>query len=433
MDYHLLPAPEVAQALRTAPTGLDAATAAQRLAKHGPNQLADTRRKAWWQLLLHQFTDVMILVLLAAAGISVLVNEAQSAYVILAIIALNAALGFGQEYRADKAMAALQQLAPQQAQVRRGGQCLAVPAASLVPGDVVLLEAGNVIPADVRFLETHALKVDESSLTGESANVEKNPAPLPPGPYPLGDRLNLGYKGTFVTNGRATAYVVATGMHTELGKIAGLLQAPETQTPLQQRLGTFGKWLATGAVGICAVFFAAGWWRGEPVARRPWPPTPTRGPCRSTSPTPPARRPPWPAATACFCCARRSSPTTSATLLPAPGGPSLATQTSRMAQPGGQCALCSSAYALAGTGRLAAVRVARTTGLGSAWAANATFWWPFSSLTVNFVNLRASCFTARATVFCSFLVWLSFRPPRLSCRLSAKAERSCFSAFFIDV
>ena len=265
MDYYLASVAEAAEALHTTPAGLDAATAQQRLAEHGPNQLAASNRKAWWQLLLRQFTDVMILVLLAAAGISVAVGETQSAYVILAIVLLNAALGFGQEYRADKAMAALQQLAPQQARVLRAGQPTAVPAAALVPGDVVLLEAGNVIPADVRFLETHALRVDESSLTGESANVEKNPEPLPAGPHPLGDRLNLGYKGTFVTNGRATAYVVATGMQTELGKIAGLLQTDDTQMPLQQRLGTFGKWLALGAVVICAVFFGAGWWRGEPL------------------------------------------------------------------------------------------------------------------------------------------------------------------------
>ncbi len=241
MDHYLVPATEVAQALHTTPAGLDVATARQRLVEYGPNQLADTKQKAWWQLLLRQFTDVMRLVLLAAAGSSVAVGEAQSAYVILAIIILNAALGFGQEYRADKAMAALQRLAPSQAQVLRGGPPEAVPAADLVPGDVLLLEAGNVIPADVRFLETHALKVDESSLTGESANVEKDPAPLPAGTYSLGDRLNLGYKGTFVTNGRATVYVVATGMQTELGKIAGLLQTDDTQTPLQQRLGTFGK------------------------------------------------------------------------------------------------------------------------------------------------------------------------------------------------
>jgi Ca2+-transporting ATPase len=265
MDYYLASATEVAQALHSAPTGLDAATAARLLAEHGPNQLAASRKKTWWRLLLHQFTDVMILVLLAAAVISALVGETQSAYVILAIIVLNAAIGFGQEYRADKAMAALQQLDPPQAQVLRAGQPQAVPAAALVPGDVVLLEAGNVIPADVRWLETHALKVDESSLTGESANVEKNPAALPPGTYALGDRLNLGYKGTSVTSGRATAYVVATGMGTELGKIAALLQTPESPTPLQQRLGTFGKWLAAGAGGICLVFFAAGWWRGEPL------------------------------------------------------------------------------------------------------------------------------------------------------------------------
>ncbi|GAB3639339.1 hypothetical protein GCM10027422_49300 [Hymenobacter arcticus] len=151
MEYYVTPVAEVAAALGTSPAGLDAATAAQRL--------ADTKQKAWWQLLLSQFTDVMILVLLAAAGISVAVGEAQSAYVILAIIMLNAALGFGQEYRADRALAALQQLAPPQ--VLRGGQSVAVPAASLVPGDAVLLEAGNVMPADVRFLETHALKVDE--------------------------------------------------------------------------------------------------------------------------------------------------------------------------------------------------------------------------------------------------------------------------------
>ncbi|TDN38806.1 cation-translocating P-type ATPase [Hymenobacter sp. UV11] len=265
MEYYLTPVAEVAAALHTAPTGLDAPTAARLLAEHGPNQLADTKQKTWWRLLLHQFTDVMILVLLAAAVISALVGETQSAYVILAIIILNAVIGFVQEYRADKAMAALQQLAPPQAQVLRAGQPQAVPAAALVPGDVLLLEAGNIIPADVRFFETHALKVDESSLTGESANVQKNPDPLPPGDYPLGDRLNLGYKGTSVTSGRATAYVVATGMGTELGKIAALLQTAETPTPLQQRLGTFGKWLAAGAGGICLVFFAAGWWRGEPL------------------------------------------------------------------------------------------------------------------------------------------------------------------------
>jgi Ca2+-transporting ATPase len=262
MDYYLTPVADVAAELATSPAGLNAATAGQRLAEHGPNQLTDAHQKTIWQLVLHQLVDVMIVVLLAAAGVSVLIGEAKSAYVILAIVVLNAIIGFVQEYRADKAMEALQKMAASHAQVLRDGQAQQVPTANLVPGDVVLLEAGNVIPADVRFLETHALKVDESSLTGESSNVEKNVAVLPPGDYPLGDRLNLGYKGTSVTNGRATAYVVATGMRTELGKIATLLQTAEVVTPLQKRLGTLGKRLSVAAVG--ALFFGVGWLQGEP-------------------------------------------------------------------------------------------------------------------------------------------------------------------------
>ena len=264
MDYHIASVADVAQELKSTPAGLDAATSRQRLAEHGPNVLADAKKKTVWQLLLHQLADVMILVLLAAAGVSVLIGEAKSAYVILAIVVLNAIIGFVQEFRADKAMEALQKMAASHAQVLRDGQPQEVPTADLVPGDVVLLEAGNVIPADVRFLETHALKVDESSLTGESANVEKTPDALPPGAYPLGDRLNLGYKGTFVTNGRATAYVVATGMQTELGKIATLIQTAEVVTPLQKRLGTLGKRLSVAALVVGALFFGVGWLRGEP-------------------------------------------------------------------------------------------------------------------------------------------------------------------------
>ncbi|MCB2408092.1 cation-translocating P-type ATPase [Hymenobacter lucidus] len=265
MEYHIASVADTARALGTTPAGLDAATAQQRLVEHGKNELADTKKKTVGQLLLNQFTDVMILVLLTAAVISGLVGEAKSAYIIIAIVLLNALVGFLQEYRASKALEALQKMAAHQAQVLRAGQPLKVAAADLVPGDVVVLEAGNIIPADVRFVDTHALKVDESSLTGEATNVEKSPDALPAGAYPLGDRANLGYKGTFVTNGRATAYVVATGQHTELGKIAALLQTAETATPLQKRLATFGKRLAAGALGICALFFLAGWLRGEPL------------------------------------------------------------------------------------------------------------------------------------------------------------------------
>jgi Ca2+-transporting ATPase len=264
MDYYLTSVANVAAELATSPAGLDAATAGQRLAQHGPNQLADSHQKTIGQLVLHQLSDMMILVLLAAAGVSVLIGEAKSSYVILAIVVLNAIIGFVQEYRADKAMEALQKMAASHAQVLRNGQSQQVLTADLVPGDVVLLEAGNVIPADVRFLETHALKVDESSLTGESSNVEKTVEALPSGEYSLGDRLNLGYKGTSVTNGRATAYVVATGMSTELGKIATLIQTAEGVTPLQKRLGTLGKRLSVAALVVGALFFGLGCLRGEP-------------------------------------------------------------------------------------------------------------------------------------------------------------------------
>ena len=264
MDYYLAPVAEVAAELHTSPIGLDAAMARERLAEYGPNQLDTVQRKTIWQLLLHQLADVMILVLLAAAGVSVLIGEVKSAFVILAIVLLNGVIGFVQEYRADKAMEALHKMAASHAQVLRDGQPVEVLTTDLVPGDVVLLEAGHVIPADVRFMETHALKVDESSLTGESNNVEKTPDALPVGEYSLGDRLNLGYKGTSVTNGRATAYVVTTGMQTELGKIATLIQTAEVVTPLQKRLGTLGKRLSGAAVVVGGLFFAVGWLRGEP-------------------------------------------------------------------------------------------------------------------------------------------------------------------------
>ncbi|MFD2935733.1 cation-translocating P-type ATPase [Spirosoma flavum] len=265
MDYHVVSVADVAQSLKTSLTGLDPATAQQRLAEYGKNQIEDARKKTVWQLLLHQLTDFMILVLIAAAIISGLVGEVNSTYVIVAIILLNALVGFIQEYRAEKAMEALKKMSANQAQVLRDNQVSKIEASDLVPGDVTLLEAGNIIPADVRFIETHALKVDESSLTGESTNVEKTSDVLPPGEYPLGDRLNMGYKGTFVTNGRASAYVMGTGMNTELGRIAKLIQTDETATPLQKRLAGFGKGLSAAVLVICGIFFVVGWLRGEPL------------------------------------------------------------------------------------------------------------------------------------------------------------------------
>ncbi|MES2730870.1 MAG: cation-translocating P-type ATPase [Bacteroidota bacterium] len=265
MDYHLAPIAEVARSFTTSPAGLDPAMAQQRLEEFGKNQIEDTKKKTVWQLLLHQLTDVMILVLIAAAILSGVVGEVKSTYVILAIVLLNTLIGFIQEYRAEKAMEALKKMAANQAKVVRNNQATEVAASALVPGDLTLLEAGNIIPADVRFIEAFALKVDESSLTGESTNVDKTSDSLPEGDYSLGDRLNMGYKGTFVTNGRAKAYVVATGMNTELGKIAKLIQTDETSTPLQKRLASFGKKLSAAALIICGVFFVVGWLRGEPL------------------------------------------------------------------------------------------------------------------------------------------------------------------------
>ena len=265
MDYYATPVADVAHSLGTSPTGLDPATAQKRLAEYGRNQIQDAKKKTIWQMILHQLLDVMILILIAAALVSGLIGELKSTYVILAIVVLNAIIGFVQEFRAEKAMEALKKMAANQARVMRNGQSIDVEASELVPGDVTLLEAGNIIPADIRFIEVHALKVDESSLTGESANVEKTPDALPAGDYPLGDRLNMGYKGTFVTNGRATAYVVATGMTTELGKIAELIQTDESATPLQKRLGVLGKRLAVVSVSVGLLFFGVGWLRDEPV------------------------------------------------------------------------------------------------------------------------------------------------------------------------
>ena len=203
-DWHLRPAAEVLQAQQTdAARGLSAEEAARRLQEHGTNELATQQARPWPKLLLEQFTDFMILVLLAAAVVSGLLGEWVDTLVIVVIVVLNAVIGFTQARRADQAIAALRQLAAAQAQVLRGGQPQPVPAADLVPGDIVLLEAGNQIPADLRLLEAAQLKVDESTLTGESVTVEKRTEALVGDKLALGDRINLGFKGTTVTHGRA--------------------------------------------------------------------------------------------------------------------------------------------------------------------------------------------------------------------------------------
>ena len=203
MNWHLLPLSEISQLLNTTPSGIDAITASERLCEHGKNQIEDKKKKTIVQMLICQLSDFMILILIAAAIVSGIIGDLTDTLIILAIIFLNALVGFIQEYQAEKAMEALKKMATNYARILREGKTMDIPTYNLVPGDVVVLEAGNVIPADIRFFETYQVKVDESALTGESNNAEKNSDDLPKGNYALGDQVNMGYKGTSITHGRA--------------------------------------------------------------------------------------------------------------------------------------------------------------------------------------------------------------------------------------
>lgn len=251
--------------LKSGEQGLTSSEATDRLNSDGRNEIIDTKKKTALSIFLGQFTDVMILILVAAAVISGLLGDKTDMVIIIAIVILNAVVGFIQEFRAEKAMEALKKMASGQSIVLRDGSKKEVPSNTLVKGDIVFLEAGNIIPADIRFIETVQLKVDESALTGESHNVEKTSDPLPEGHYALGDILNVGFKGTNVTNGRATGVVIKTGMNTELGKIATMIQTGETTTPLQKRLSAFAKRLSFVILIICAGIFVIGYMRGENI------------------------------------------------------------------------------------------------------------------------------------------------------------------------
>lgn len=258
---------EVLAELGSGAAGLDAGEAAARLVKYGPNSLKEKAGRGALAMFLGQFKDFMILVLIAAAGISGAIGELVDAAVIAAIVFLNAIMGFVQEYRAQKAMEALKKMAAPNAAVIRGGEAVSIPAAGLVPGDIVVFEAGSVIPADLRIIEAASLKAEEAALTGESLSVEKHALPIAEEDLQLGDRLNMAYSGTSVSYGRGKGVVTATGMATELGKIAGMLQdEEEVETPLQKRLTVFGKKLAWAILAICAIVFVSGLLRGEPAA-----------------------------------------------------------------------------------------------------------------------------------------------------------------------
>lgn len=265
--WHTLSAAEVAHQLETShQTGLSAAKVTERRARFGPNALQEAHGRSPWRMLLAQFTDFMIVVLIAAAIISGIVGDVQDTIAILVIVILNAVIGFIQEYRAERAMAALKRMSEASARVLRDGEAQTVNASELVPGDVVWLEAGNVVPADLRIVEAAQLRIDESALTGESVAVEKQIHPVPHQDVPLGDKTCLAYKGTIVTYGRALGLVIATGMQSELGKIATLLgEQGDTKTPMQKRLKGFGQKLALAALAICVLVFVIGIMRGEPL------------------------------------------------------------------------------------------------------------------------------------------------------------------------
>lgn len=259
---------ELARHLGVEPVrGLSATEAAARLERDGPNTLDRSEGRTGLSILLAQFTNAMTGVLAVAAAVTVLIGEAQDAAVIGAIVLLNALVGFAQEYRAERAMAALAQLAGEAALVRRDGVPLRIRAEDLVVGDVAILAAGDVVPADLRLLEVHGLRTAEAALTGESEPVVKTSEDLGRDRgLLLGDRLNMAHRGTAVTDGRGEGLVVATAGDTEIGQIAALLHSrQEVPTPLERRLARLARRMAGAAVAVCAVVFAVGTARGEPV------------------------------------------------------------------------------------------------------------------------------------------------------------------------
>ena len=263
ISWHALSTEEVLKQLNTGlEDGLSSTEAELRLQKYGPNQLVEKPRPGFLQLVLDQLKNFVVILLIAAAFISLVLGEYIDSAAIFAIVVLNAILGVVQESRAEAALAALKKMAAPEAQVVRGGRRTSLPAAQLVPGDIVLLEAGNFIPADVRLLEAVNLRVDEAALTGESVPVQKNASLHLEQDIPLGDRKNTAFMGTTVSYGRGRGVVVSTGMGTQLGLIADMLQAVDNEeTPLQKRLDQLGKLLGTGALIICGLVFLVGLYR----------------------------------------------------------------------------------------------------------------------------------------------------------------------------
>src|SRR5512147_313597 len=255
-EWHALKPDEVLSHLKVQDHGLSTEEARSRLEQYGPNQLNEAPRPTFLQTLWEQLNNFVVILLIIASVISALLGDYVEAAAIMAIVVLNAILGIVQERRAEEALAALKKLAAPDAQVVRDGHRVSVPAYELVPGDLAFLESGNFVPADIRLLEAINLRIEEASLTGESLPVQKNAATVLDKNVPLGDRRNTAFMGTVVSYGRGRGVVTSTGMHTQLGLIARMLQNVEVEeTPLQRRLDQLGKSLSVAALFLVAIVF----------------------------------------------------------------------------------------------------------------------------------------------------------------------------------
>lgn len=258
---------ELLQEMNSSMNGLTAEEAKKRLEQYGYNKLQEGKRKGVLQVFAEQFADLLVVILIIAAIISALTGGVEGTIVILAVLILNAILGTVQHFKAQKSLDSLKAMAAPNARVIRDGQKMEVPAAELVPGDILLLEAGDVTAADGRVLQNFSLQVSESALTGESENVNKIDTPIDQDELPLGDRLNMVYSSSLVSYGRAVVLVTGTGMQTEIGKIADLMEsAQEKATPLQRSLDDFSKKLSIIIMVICAIVFGLGVWRNMGLA-----------------------------------------------------------------------------------------------------------------------------------------------------------------------
>jgi P-type Ca2+ transporter type 2C len=262
--WHALHTEEVLDQLHSPPdNGLTSKEAQQRLLQFGPNELTEAPPTTFWQMLREQFVNFVVLLLIVAAVISALLGDYVEAAAIMAIVILNAALGVIQERRAEQELAALRKLAAPDAHVIRDNSRQVIPARELVPGDIVLLDAGNYVPADVRLLQGFNLRIEEAALTGESVPVRKDASSRLEKDLPLGDRKNTAFMGTLVNYGRGRGVVVGTGMMTQIGMIAEMLQSVKQEpTPLQRRLDQLGKVLGWAALAVCALVFLVGWLQG---------------------------------------------------------------------------------------------------------------------------------------------------------------------------